>query len=160
VLASSEPSDDVDTLLAAARALPFPLFVKAVAGGGRRGMRRVQDPADLAAAVQAAMREAESAFGDPTVLRAQAAVEPRRIEAQLWSTRSGTWSTCSNECAGSPGRKQARPAGTGMPAIEVAVVVDSCPVSTRDELSAVSRLLTHPAPWTDDAITPERRVKP
>src|SRR5215217_9090389 len=56
VLASTEPSDDVEVLSAAARALPFPVFVKAVAGGGGRGMRKVDDPADLAAAVQAAMR--------------------------------------------------------------------------------------------------------
>ena len=46
--------------------MPFPVFVKAVAGGGGRGMRRVEDPAELAGAVQAAMREDESAFGDAT----------------------------------------------------------------------------------------------
>ena len=44
VLASSDPSDDVDVMRAAAEAIPFPLFVKAVAGGGGRGMRRVEDP--------------------------------------------------------------------------------------------------------------------
>ena len=83
VLASTEPSADLDTLLAAAEQLPFPVFVKAVAGGGGRGMRRVEDPAELAGAVQAAMREAESAFGDPTVFLEQAVVDPRHIEVQI-----------------------------------------------------------------------------
>src|SRR4029079_5451303 len=46
-LASVDPSTDVDTLLAAAEAIPEPRFVKAVAGGGGRGMRRVDDRADL-----------------------------------------------------------------------------------------------------------------
>src|SRR5829696_10480321 len=55
VLASSEPSGDVEELLTAARELAFPVFGKAVAGGGGRGMRKVEDPAELAAAVQAAM---------------------------------------------------------------------------------------------------------
>jgi pyruvate carboxylase len=43
--------------------MQFPLFVKAVAGGGGRGMRRVTDPAALPEAIEAASREAESAFG-------------------------------------------------------------------------------------------------
>ena len=89
VLASSEPSDDVDTVLAAAEAIPFPLFVKAVAGGGGRGMRRVEDPAELAGAVQAAMREAESAFGDPTVFLEQAVIDPRHIEVQILADGAG-----------------------------------------------------------------------
>ncbi|MGY1594098.1 pyruvate carboxylase [Geodermatophilus sp. SYSU D00708] len=89
VLASTEPSADLDTLLAAADQLPFPVFVKAVAGGGGRGMRRVEDPAELSAAVQAAMREAESAFGDPTVFLEQAVVDPRHIEVQVLADGEG-----------------------------------------------------------------------
>src|SRR5688500_4831914 len=83
VLASTEPTADVDTLVAAAEELPFPVFVKAVAGGGGRGMRRVEDRDALRAAAEAAMREAESAFGDPTVFCEQAVVEPRHIEVQI-----------------------------------------------------------------------------
>ncbi|HEY5844575.1 MAG TPA: biotin carboxylase N-terminal domain-containing protein, partial [Mycobacterium sp.] len=60
VLASSAPSSSVDELVAAAGAMTFPLFVKAVAGGGGRGMRRVSDPAGLPEAIEAASREAES----------------------------------------------------------------------------------------------------
>ncbi|MCV2487764.1 pyruvate carboxylase [Geodermatophilus sp. YIM 151500] len=89
VLASSAPSADVDQLLAAAADLPFPLFVKAVAGGGGRGMRRVEDAAELPAAVAAAMREAESAFGDPTVFLEQAVVDPRHIEVQVLADGAG-----------------------------------------------------------------------
>ncbi|MEX2290527.1 MAG: pyruvate carboxylase [Mycobacteriales bacterium] len=89
VLASSEPSADLDTILAAADALPFPVFVKAVAGGGGRGMRRVEDQAQLSAAVQAAMREAESAFGDATVFLEQAVVDPRHVEVQILADAHG-----------------------------------------------------------------------
>jgi len=67
VLNSSAPSTDVDALVAAADDVGFPIFVKAVAGGGGRGMRRVERAEDLRDAVDAAMREAESAFGDATV---------------------------------------------------------------------------------------------
>ncbi len=65
VLASSAPSADVDELLAAVRDMEFPLFVKAVAGGGDggRGMRRVAEPGALREAIEADSREAESAFG-------------------------------------------------------------------------------------------------
>ncbi|MCV7225166.1 MULTISPECIES: pyruvate carboxylase [Mycolicibacterium] len=89
VLASSEPSADVDELVAAASSMEFPLFVKAVAGGGGRGMRRVADAADLREAIEAASREAESAFGDATVFLEQAVINPRHIEVQILADGSG-----------------------------------------------------------------------
>src|SRR3712207_5308270 len=49
VLASTEPSDDLDTVLAAVEGMPFPVFVKAVAGGGGRGMRRAAGASAVAA---------------------------------------------------------------------------------------------------------------
>ncbi|MFC6284991.1 pyruvate carboxylase [Nocardioides sp. GCM10027113] len=88
-LASVEPSTDADALIAAASEMPFPLFVKAVAGGGGRGMRRVDDPADLREAVETCMREAEGAFGDPTVFIEQAVVDPRHIEVQILADAAG-----------------------------------------------------------------------
>ncbi len=88
-LASVEPSTDVDALVAAASELPYPLFVKAVAGGGGRGMRRVDEAGDLRAAVETCMREAEGAFGDPTVFIEQAVVDPRHIEVQILSDGTG-----------------------------------------------------------------------
>lgn len=89
VLASSDPSSDVDTLVAAADEIGFPVFVKAVAGGGGRGMRRVDQREDLPEALAAAMREADSAFGDPTVFLEQAVLRPRHIEVQILADGTG-----------------------------------------------------------------------
>ncbi|MGW6747052.1 pyruvate carboxylase [Streptomyces sp. NPDC055006] len=89
VLGSSQPSTDVDELVRAADELGFPLFVKAVAGGGGRGMRRVEDAATLRESIEAAAREAESAFGDPTVFLEKAVVEPRHIEVQILADGEG-----------------------------------------------------------------------
>ena len=83
VLGSSEPSESVEDIVAAAEQMSFPLFVKAVAGGGGRGMRRVTDPGDLRAATEAASREADSAFGDARVFLEQAVLNPRHIEVQI-----------------------------------------------------------------------------
>ncbi|SFC85033.1 pyruvate carboxylase [Nocardioides terrae] len=92
-LASIDPSTDVDQLVEAAQRLPYPLFVKAVAGGGGRGMRRVDEPGpdaqNLRDAVETCMREAEGAFGDPTVFIEQAVVEPRHIEVQILADAEG-----------------------------------------------------------------------
>ncbi len=89
VLPSSEPSADVEALLASAADVGFPLFVKAVSGGGGRGMRRVEAPGDLPAALRAAMREADGAFGDPTVFLERAVVRPRHIEVQILADATG-----------------------------------------------------------------------
>ncbi|MFF5933742.1 pyruvate carboxylase [Streptomyces sp. NPDC012508] len=89
VLGSSAPSTDVDELVAAADGIGFPVFVKAVAGGGGRGMRRVEDPATLRESIEAAAREAESAFGDATVFLEKAVVDPRHIEVQILADGEG-----------------------------------------------------------------------
>ncbi len=89
VLTSSAPSASVDELVSAAAEMEFPLFVKAVSGGGGRGMRRVTDPAALPEAIEAASREAESAFGDPMVYLEQAVLNPRHIEVQILADRHG-----------------------------------------------------------------------
>lgn len=89
VLESSAPSASVDDLVSASEGMRFPLFVKAVAGGGGRGMRRVTDPAGLREAIEAASREAESAFGDPTVYLEQAVLNPRHIEVQILADTHG-----------------------------------------------------------------------
>ena len=90
VLRSSRPSRDVAELLAAADEIGFPIFAKAVAGGGGRGMRRVERREDLEAALTAAMREADSAFGDPTMFLEQAVLRPRHIEVQILADAAGT----------------------------------------------------------------------
>ncbi|MCU1473182.1 pyruvate carboxylase [Amnibacterium sp.] len=90
VLKSSQPSRDVAELLAAADEIGFPIFAKAVAGGGGRGMRRVERREDLEEALTAAMREADSAFGDPTMFLEQAVLRPRHIEVQILADGAGT----------------------------------------------------------------------
>ena len=88
-LDSSEPSSDKDALIAAAEKIGYPVFVKAVAGGGGRGMRRVESPEQLPGALDAAMREADTAFGDPTVFIEQAVLRPRHIEVQILADNEG-----------------------------------------------------------------------
>ncbi|MEZ0164411.1 pyruvate carboxylase [Kineococcus sp. LSe6-4] len=86
---SSAPSSDPGELIAAADAIGFPVFVKAVAGGGGRGMRLVETPAALPEALAAAMREADGAFGDPTVFLERAVLRPRHIEVQVLADATG-----------------------------------------------------------------------
>ncbi|OIH92766.1 pyruvate carboxylase [Curtobacterium sp. MCBA15_001] len=90
VLASTPASRDVDELVAGADAIGFPVFAKAVAGGGGRGMRRVETKDELRPALEEAMREADSAFGDPTMFLEQAVLRPRHIEVQILADATGT----------------------------------------------------------------------
>ena len=89
VLKSTDSDADKKKLLAQADGIGFPLFVKAVAGGGGRGMRRVDDKKDLDEALEQSMREAESAFGDPRVFLEQAVIRPRHIEVQILADSQG-----------------------------------------------------------------------
>ena len=88
-LRSTEPSSDADTLVAGADEIGFPLFVKAVSGGGGRGMRRVDDAERLSAALTEAMREADAAFGDDRMYLEEAVVRPRHIEVQILADTTG-----------------------------------------------------------------------
>ncbi|MCU1439392.1 MAG: pyruvate carboxylase [Rhodoglobus sp.] len=89
VLKSTPASKDIEVLLAGADEIGFPIFAKAVAGGGGRGMRRVESKDELRDALEAAMREADSAFGDPTMFLEQAVVRPRHIEVQILADATG-----------------------------------------------------------------------
>ncbi len=87
------PVDDPDQLeriLKAAREVGFPLLVKAAAGGGGRGMRRVVSPDELPAALLAGSREAASAFGDGSVYLEREIMPARHIEVQLLGDAEGT----------------------------------------------------------------------
>jgi len=93
VLPSVEVPDGApatDGILEAAEALGWPLLVKASAGGGGRGMRVVERPDSLAEALSAAAREAESAFGDPTVFLEPYVARPRHVEVQILGDSFGT----------------------------------------------------------------------
>jgi acetyl-CoA carboxylase biotin carboxylase subunit len=76
-------------LAEAAAALSYPVLVKASAGGGGKGMRLVSEPGKLAAAVAAARREAQAAFGDAAVYLEQAIEQPRHIEIQVLADAHG-----------------------------------------------------------------------
>ncbi|WP_286957162.1 MULTISPECIES: pyruvate carboxylase [Arsenicicoccus] len=89
ILHDSEPSNDVATLVAASEEIGFPLFVKAVSGGGGRGMRKVDSPDALEAAIVEAQREAGSAFGDDRMYLEEAVVSPRHIEVQILADATG-----------------------------------------------------------------------
>ena len=73
----------------AANELGYPVLLKAAAGGGGRGMRRVDEPADLAAAIGAARREAEGAFGDGRLYLEALLVGARHVEVQLLGDQHG-----------------------------------------------------------------------
>jgi geranyl-CoA carboxylase alpha subunit len=76
-------------MLVEARKIGFPLMIKAVAGGGGRGMRLVVDATSFPDALRSARSEAQGAFGDPTVILERAIVDPRHIEIQVFGDRHG-----------------------------------------------------------------------
>lgn len=83
-------AQDVDSLLAAAVRIGYPVLIKASAGGGGRGMRRVDRAGDLAGALASARAEAEAAFGDSRVLLEKFILNPRHLEVQLAGDRQGS----------------------------------------------------------------------
>ncbi len=83
------PKQDADTLTVEAEKIGFPVMIKAVAGGGGRGMRRVDQAADLAELLASAQREAEGAFGDARVLIEKVVERPRHIEVQVFGDTHG-----------------------------------------------------------------------
>ena len=72
-----------------AAAIGWPVLIKAVAGGGGKGMRRVDRAEDFAGALEAARREAASAFGDDRVLLERYVTRPRHIEVQVFGDTLG-----------------------------------------------------------------------
>ncbi|MGB3504197.1 MAG: acetyl-CoA carboxylase biotin carboxylase subunit [Xanthobacteraceae bacterium] len=77
------------TMAAEAARIGFPVMIKAVAGGGGRGMRLVESAEAFPDHLRSARSEAQGAFGDPTVILERAIVEPRHIEIQVFGDRYG-----------------------------------------------------------------------
>ncbi len=86
---SDGPLPDEAAALAAAEGLGWPVMVKAVAGGGGRGMKRVEQAADLPAAWRSAQREAQAAFGDGQLYLEKAIDRARHVEVQVFCDEHG-----------------------------------------------------------------------
>ena len=97
---SGGPVESVDDALAQGERLGFPLMIKATAGGGGRGMRRVDGPDELATAFERARAEAAQAFGDPDVLMERLVGAARHVEVQLIADGHGTvWALGVRDCS-------------------------------------------------------------
>ena len=81
--------DDIESALAEARRIGFPILIKAAAGGGGKGMRVVDNPEDFEEALQRASGEARSAFGDSRVFLERYLERPRHIEIQILCDKHG-----------------------------------------------------------------------
>lgn len=97
---SNGPVTTTEEARAAAERIGFPLMVKAAAGGGGRGIRRVERPDDLDAAFASARSEGEKAFGDPTVFLEAVLTDARHVEVQIIADTHGTvWAPGVRDCS-------------------------------------------------------------
>ncbi|KAA5804891.1 acetyl/propionyl/methylcrotonyl-CoA carboxylase subunit alpha [Alkalicaulis satelles] len=80
---------DPEFLAREAGKIGYPVLIKAVAGGGGKGMRKVEAPGDFAEALASCQREAASSFGDDRVLIEKFIASPRHIEVQVFGDRRG-----------------------------------------------------------------------
>lgn len=83
-------AQDAKTLTVEAKKIGFPLLIKAVAGGGGRGIRLVSKTSELKDELESAVREAEAAFGDGRVMLEKLVEQPRHIEVQVFGDRHGS----------------------------------------------------------------------
>jgi acetyl/propionyl-CoA carboxylase alpha subunit/acetyl-CoA carboxylase carboxyltransferase component len=97
---SGGPVETVEDALRHAARIGFPLMVKATAGGGGRGIRRVDEPDALAAAFASAQAEATQAFGDGTVLLEKLVAPARHVEVQvIGDGQGGAWAVGLRDCS-------------------------------------------------------------
>ncbi|MEE8405074.1 MAG: acetyl-CoA carboxylase biotin carboxylase subunit [candidate division Zixibacteria bacterium] len=80
---------DIDSFRTEAARVGYPVLIKASAGGGGKGMRAVESESELEAAIAAAQREAQNAFGDDRVYLEKKIVNPRHIEFQILADEHG-----------------------------------------------------------------------
>ena len=97
---SDGPVETIDDAVAHAQRIGFPLMVKAAAGGGGRGIRRVDQPDQLVAAFESARSEGGKAFGDPTVFLESVVSGARHVEVQVIADHHGTvWAPGVRDCS-------------------------------------------------------------
>ncbi|MEM5516907.1 acetyl/propionyl/methylcrotonyl-CoA carboxylase subunit alpha [Henriciella sp. AS95] len=82
-------AQDAKTLAAEADKIGYPILIKAVAGGGGRGIRLVSKKSELAGELESAVREAKSGFGDGRVMLEKLVEQPRHIEVQVFGDSHG-----------------------------------------------------------------------
>ncbi len=140
-----------ETLAAEAGRIGYPVLIKAVAGGGGKGMRRVDEPADLPSALAGAKREAANSFGDDRVLIEKFLTTPRHIEIQVFGDTHGSVvhlfeRDCSLqrrhqkviEEAPAPGMSEAMRAAMGEAAVKAAKAIDYVGAGTIEFIADVS----------------------
>ena len=128
-------NQDPEHLAGAADAIGYPVLIKAVAGGGGKGMRKVTRPQDFAAALESAMGEARTAFGNPAVLVEKYVEKPRHIEVQVFGDGTRALHLFERDCslqrrhqkvieeAPAPGMPEAVRAAMGAAAVRAAEAI-------------------------------------
>ena len=97
---SGGPVESIDDARRQAAEIGYPLMIKATAGGGGRGIRRVDDDDGLAEAFTSARAEGQKAFGDPTVFMERVVSDARHVEVQLIADSHGTaWAVGVRDCS-------------------------------------------------------------
>jgi acetyl/propionyl-CoA carboxylase alpha subunit/acetyl-CoA carboxylase carboxyltransferase component len=97
---SGGPVETLDEAVRHAEAIGYPLMIKAAAGGGGRGIRRVDRASELARAFERARAEAEQVFGDPTVLMERLVPAARHVEVQaIADGAGGAWAVGVRDCS-------------------------------------------------------------
>ncbi|MEO9782497.1 MAG: acetyl/propionyl/methylcrotonyl-CoA carboxylase subunit alpha [Sedimentitalea sp.] len=92
-------NQEPDHLATEADAIGYPVLIKAVAGGGGKGMRLVEKPADFAAALDSARGEAKTAFGNDAVLVEKFVAKPRHIEVQIFGDGTNAVHLFERDCS-------------------------------------------------------------
>lgn len=139
------------TLQAEAQRIGFPLMIKAVAGGGGKGIRAVHSAGELQAALESCQREAANAFGDATVMLEKLIINPRHVEVQVFADLHGnTVHLFERDCSAQRrhqkvieeapafGLSDAQRAALGETAVQVARSVNYCGAGTVEFLMDAS----------------------
>ncbi|MTH65137.1 acetyl/propionyl/methylcrotonyl-CoA carboxylase subunit alpha [Paracoccus shanxieyensis] len=133
---------DADHLAAQAQAIGWPVLIKAVAGGGGKGMRLVDRAQDFAAALASAQGEAATAFGNPDVLIEKYILSPRHIEIQVFGDGTDAVHLFERDCslqrrhqkvieeAPAPGMTPEMRAAMGQAAVRAARAIGYCGAGT------------------------------